>query len=399
MSFNVGINVIEVDGTGAPSIVGAATSVSGFSILTERGGPNTPTPVRGFPEFVQRFGSYFAGGLGAYLVKGFFDNGGRTAIVNRVVDTDPVSGALSASRTLADAAGEDTLRLQAGYRGAADPGTWGNRLRARVTASSSASSRVRETARASVQSTNPLAAQTDMSTFPALSILIDGETTPTGISFQPSDFANAVQATPAEIRNAINARTGNLVASIAADNRLVLTSTGEVATLTQGWSGLQVTAANAVLGFTAMTAPVRGTAAAIAATGTRLATVSGFQVGDAVRITDGASTAMAKLLSINIASGAITWTPALGTPGGFSGPDTSVRNVEFGITLALGGNEAENVVETWSALSMEPDLSNYAPAVLNDSIRGSKYVIADDENSPSAPGLDVPAELGALGVR
>ncbi len=393
MSFNVGINVVEVDGAGAPSIVGAATSVSGFSILTERGGPNTPTPVRSFAEFVQRFGSFFAGGLGAYLVKGFFENGGRTAVINRIVDTDPATGALPASLTLVDAADEDTLRLEGGYRGAADPGAWGHRLRARVVQSFSASSRIRETARASIQSTNPLADQTDMSAFPALSILVDGETTATEIAFQPADFANATQATRSEIRNAINARTAKLVASIAADNRLVLTSTGEAATFGSRWSSLQTSAANTTLGFTVMAAPVRGTAAAIAAGGTELANVADFKVGDAIRITEGGDTATAKLLSVNPATGAVSWAPALGAPGNFNGPDTTVRNVEFDLTLALDGNEEENVVETWSGLSMEPDLPNYAPTVLNDTIRGSRYVVADDEDSASAAGLDVPEAL------
>ena len=54
MAF-IGVNVIEVDGAGAPAIVGAATSVGAFNILTRRGVPNTPIRVDSFPKFVERF--------------------------------------------------------------------------------------------------------------------------------------------------------------------------------------------------------------------------------------------------------------------------------------------------------------------------------------------------------
>src|SRR5207247_1119262 len=44
-------------------------------------------------------------------------------------------------------------------------------------------------------------------------------------------------------------------------------------------------------------------------------------------------------------------------------------------------------------LSMEPDLPNYAPTVLNDTLRGSRYLVATDEHSTSGPGVDVPKAL------
>src|SRR4051794_3130784 len=120
MPYNIGLNVVEVDGLGAPGIVSAATSVAAFNIVTRRGVPNRPVPVTSFPQFVERFGSYFAGGLGAYLLKGFFDNGGRTAYINRVVSSDAMTGAVAASLILKDNT-KDTLKLEAGYRGVADP--------------------------------------------------------------------------------------------------------------------------------------------------------------------------------------------------------------------------------------------------------------------------------------
>lgn len=392
MSFNIGLNVVEVDGAGAPAIVGAAVSVGGFSILTRRGVPNQAIRVTSFKQFADQFGSFFPGGLGAFLVKGFFDNGGRTAYINRVVASDPATGAAPATLTLNDGLAVATLRLDAGQRGNLDPGTWGNDLFASVTPRLGSSVRIRETARATTQGT-PLAAQVDMSGFPTLTVIIDGAASATDITFQASDFANPAQATREEIRNAVNQRTSNLVASLSNDNRLVLTSAGNVALLGGGWSSLRVSVANAALGFAVMAQPVLGTAAAIAAGTTQLAGVSDFNVGDVVQISDGNTTETVKLLSITPATQAVTWAPALANPGAYAAPQTTLRRVEFDLAVAYGGTENEQVVETWTGLTMESDLPNYAVTVLNDPLRGSRYVRATDLASASVSGVDQPAAL------
>src|ERR687885_720935 len=118
MSYNIGLNVVEVDGSAAPAIVGAATSVGAFNILTRRGVPNRPARITSFTQFVEHFG----GGLGPYLVKGFFDNGGQTVYVNRVVATDPATGAAPAQAILNDSTNANTLRLRGGFRCREDPG-------------------------------------------------------------------------------------------------------------------------------------------------------------------------------------------------------------------------------------------------------------------------------------
>ena len=87
VATNIGLNVIEVDGSAARAIQGAAVSVGAFNILTRRGVPNRPARVTSFADFIERFGGYDSGSHGAYLVKGFFDNGGQRAYVNRVVGT------------------------------------------------------------------------------------------------------------------------------------------------------------------------------------------------------------------------------------------------------------------------------------------------------------------------
>jgi len=85
MSFNVGLNVLEVDGKAAPSIQAAPTSVTGFVIKSQRGIPGRVYRVTNWSQFVENFGSYKSDAYGAYGVRGFFDNGGTIAMVTRVV--------------------------------------------------------------------------------------------------------------------------------------------------------------------------------------------------------------------------------------------------------------------------------------------------------------------------
>jgi hypothetical protein len=394
MAFNIGVNVVEVDGPGAPSVTAAAASVGAFNVLTQRGIPNQPVRVTSFPQFVERFGSYFAQGLGAYLVKGFFDNGGQTAYVSRVTDPTPTTGASAASRTLLDAANAGTLLVEAGYRGQADPGGWGRGLFLRVQHSSSAQSRLRESAAATITGT-ALAATVDMSAFPKLSVKIDGNPVATELTFANTDFANPAAATRAEIRDALNRQTHLLVATVPAD-KLVLTSTGERAALTGDWTGLQVTADTAALGFTTMANPAQGTPVALAAGGTQLARPDAFEVGDAVVVSDGTTTGRARLQAVDRTTGAATWAPVLANPGAFTDlRKITVANAEFDLTIANGGPDDDHVVETHTGLSMEAGAANYAPRVLNHPLSGSRFVRVADVGTPS-PGQDRPAPGAAF---
>ena len=396
MTF-IGVNVVEVDGVGAPTIVGAATSVAAFNILTLRGIPNTPIRIGSYAKFVERFGSFFDDGLGAYLVKGFFDNGGQNAFISRVTATDAVTGTSAAAITLQDGA-NDTLTVAAGFRGDEDPGSWGDDLYVSISHSSSASSRLAETAAAMITGSVDLSPTTDMSTFPSLSLLIDGETIATEITLQATDFpGGAVTATPSQIRDAVNARTNKVLASLNGSNQLVLTSTGEVSMVSGGWTSLQFTTAdNVILGFTVAATPIFGTAAPTTTGGTVLHTIDEFDVGDAIQITDGPNTAVTKLLSINENSGSVTWAPVVAGIDTWNQQQIVVTNLEFDLAVSHGSSESEDIVEIWTALSMESDVPNYAPAVLNDEIKGSKYVTVDDENSPNLSGGDLPAPTAGL---
>lgn len=392
MAYNIGLNVVEVDGAGAPAIVGAAVSVAGFNITTQRGLANRPTRVTSLKQFTDQFGGYIRDGYGAYLVKGFFDNGGQTAYVNRVVSTaaDPAAASQAASLALSDLDNRATLRVQAGQKGATDPGRWGNDVYVKVALSSSAESRLRETAPATVTG-SALANTVDMSAQPKLSVRVDGEQAPTEVAFAAADFAQLAAATPREIVEAINRRTAKFIASLTQDQRLRLTSTGQVASLAKRPTRLDVTAAVAQLGLAAGAADA--TVAALTANGTQLAKADDFQPGEAIAVVEGAQTANTKVLRVNPDTGSIEWAPAIANPAGFNGLATVVRKLEFDLTVAFGGKEDKHLVEQFRGLSMESEAPNYARKVINNDATGSRYITVVDSGSASATGNNRPKAL------
>ena len=393
MTYNIGLNVIEVDGTGSPAIAGAATSVAAFNILTRRGVPNRPARVTGFADYVAKFGGHFDGALGSYLVKGFFENDGAVAYVNRIA----ASTSTVASLALSDAVPNPTLRLEAGWRGTADPGSWGLNLYARTTRRSVTTGlRLRETAAATVVTPAALPATTDMTAaaFPSLLVTIDGGATATSIPFQASQFVNPAAATPAEIVSAINAGTNDLDASLEPGSQLRLTSTGNVALISGGFTALAVQI-NATLGFPAALS-AGATTTALGASGATLHSVAGIKTGDVIVLDDGTPPAnIVKVQSVNQLTRAVTWAPVV-LPGDYSPLLLRISTLEFDLEIFQGGVDvAQNRVEIWSGLSMESDVANYAVAVLNNAATGSKFVRGVDLASVSGIGLDRPADLAA----
>jgi uncharacterized protein len=130
-TFNVGLNVVEVDGRVAPSIQAAPTSIAAFLIRAERGLADTVRRITNPTEFNDHFGSFMEGANGAYAVRGFFDNGGGVAYITRVIG----AGGNVASRSFPTGPGEEdenALTVRAGYRGVEDQGAWGNHVAIRI---------------------------------------------------------------------------------------------------------------------------------------------------------------------------------------------------------------------------------------------------------------------------
>jgi phage tail sheath protein FI len=260
----IGLNVIEVDGSAPPTIQGASTSVAAFNIATVRGTPGKPAMVTSFSAYVERFGGFSANQLGAYLVKGFFDNGGQFAWINRYAGAagnapHAASGTLPSEVPAAQA----LLGFTAGYRGQPDPGSWGNGL--------------------------------------------------------------TVHAAP------------SFTTTIAGGH------------------------------------PVN-------ADGTTVASVAGFTVGDSVVLQGPADHAVVRVATLDASNGAMTWTPALANAGAFDGT-TTVSSSDFDVTVAT---TAGGTVETFTSLSLDHSAANFVETAMNDTLRGSRYVVAADVRQPAS---------------
>jgi hypothetical protein len=134
MSYNLGLNVVEVDGKATPSIQGAPTSVAAFIICAHKGAPGRVEQITNWTQFLDAFGGHMQGTYGAYAVRGFFDNGGSTAYVTRIVPAIGDDPAGAASVALIDADGKDVLTVGGGCLGLDNPGAWGNKLAVQVKA-------------------------------------------------------------------------------------------------------------------------------------------------------------------------------------------------------------------------------------------------------------------------
>lgn len=240
MAFNLGVNVVEVDGRAAPTIVAAPISVAGFLVRSQRGVPDLPVPIRGFSDFVTNFGSYTTNAFGAHAVRGFFDNGGTEAYVVRVVG----SGSSAASATLNDRVGAATLDVAAGRRGREDPGAWGNDLSVTIT------DHPRGTSAIPGQIVGTTSEPFALANGDTLVVTVNGGATPVTVTFNTADFTNIGSASAAEVAAAIKRQTTALRAGVTPGQGVVLASATPGSA-----SRLEVTGtAASALGFTGTTA-------------------------------------------------------------------------------------------------------------------------------------------------
>lgn len=268
MGFNIGVNVVEVDGRAAPTITAAPTGVAGFLIRSVRGIPDVPVALRSFGDFVNNFGSYGADEVsgqplyGTYAVRGFFENGGATGYAVRVVG----AGSVPAATLLKDRASPalNTLKVSAGMYGRLDPGKWGNSLQVSIVDHpQTVSALPAQIVGAAVE---PFALSDGL----VLDIDINGVAKALTITFHAADFADITAATAAAVARVINRQTTAVKAAVTPDRRLVLNGT------TTGFSSLLTIsgAAAAKLGFSGATATSDGALAS----GSKLATLQNLGV-------------------------------------------------------------------------------------------------------------------------
>ena len=121
-----GVYIQELD-PGVRTITGVATSITALIGRARRGPLDDPTRIQSFADFERRFGGLWIDSMMSFSVRQFFLNGGSEALIVRVHNP---SAAGASDRALADLAtedGGDPLRVEA-----ANPGEWGNNLRAIV---------------------------------------------------------------------------------------------------------------------------------------------------------------------------------------------------------------------------------------------------------------------------
>ena len=111
-----GVYIEEVP-SAVRTITGVSTSITAFIGRARRGPVNQATVIHSFGEFERVFGGLWGQSALGYAVQHYFLNGGATAVIVRV------HGGATASTV--DFGGGLTLA-------AANPGAWGNQLRARV---------------------------------------------------------------------------------------------------------------------------------------------------------------------------------------------------------------------------------------------------------------------------
>jgi phage tail sheath protein FI len=114
-----GVFIEEIE-RGPKPIEGVATSTAAFLGETERG-PMTPRLVEGYREYLRLYGSVFTDGkYMPFGVRAFFDNGGRRCYIARIIGAGAAPSSLNTDGYKIEATG---------------PGSWGDRVLVRITAS------------------------------------------------------------------------------------------------------------------------------------------------------------------------------------------------------------------------------------------------------------------------
>jgi len=401
----IGINVIETDGSAAPAIAAAATSVAAVVLRSKRGPTDSAVRVSNFRQFTQRFGAHDSRYTGAYAVQGLFGNGGREAWVSRVAG----AGAAAARVTLVDRAGGATLRVGAGYRGVEEVGTWGNDLYVEIRDNPEFSTPLAATRPGNTPGRlqgNAFAASTVDLTVPpatpAKKLRINVDSGPNfDITFDAASVPVLAAATPDDVAKAINRIAGSRVVASASAGGLLIVSRQKGATSrveavaafddpTRTQLGLNLAAATGAAG------PV-GTYDEVQVGG-----FGGLQVNDWVRLDDGISSDWVQITQLEqraVMGGGIelhvhfTPPPAANQNEYRTQDNASLSTTEFDLVVRQQGaaDPAPVPVETWEKVSMNPAAGRYAPSLVNDVFSGSAYVVLIDQNPGGFNGRDAPA--------
>ena len=411
MAFNIGINVIETDGSAAPAIAGAPTSIAGFLVRARRGPSDRAVRVSNFRQFTARFGSYHRDFLGAYCVDGFFLNGGQEAYIARILG----SGSAAASVTLEGRNGSDSIEVTAGYRGASEPGTWGNDLYLTIQDapifSTLLTSDLAGNQPARLQG-GAIAAPLDLGVpvgDPPLTLEIGVDTPVTNITvtFDNNTLPVPSQATAQDIVDAINAQAGQrVVAQVEAGGILLISrqkGTTSVIDLT-GTANSTLTR----LSFVPGSVTVSGTASTNPSyTQVQVDSIAGFQIDNWVRLDDGISQnchQITNLVEQDDGAGNIQYFVQWAEPPEAErneyriADQATLSTCEFDLIVQqlTAADPDPQTVETWEKLTLDANQTNYAALRVNDRFSGSAYIVITDLSPGAFDGRDVPAPARAI---
>ncbi|HTV91901.1 MAG TPA: phage tail sheath subtilisin-like domain-containing protein [Verrucomicrobiae bacterium] len=322
-----GVYIQELPAIGP--IVGVGTSTTAFIGAALQGPSFSPTVVTNWTQFTNTFGSYMINPPGfwmAYAVKGYFDNGGQTAVIVRV------GTSATASLTLVDRGGtQDCLVVSALV-----DGTAGNTITAEV-----ANSQIVPLAN------NCVATRASSTITSAGGNIIVCDTAAHAAQFSPGD-------------------------------NVVIEGTSDGATVSR------VIGTNLVLGGNLSTTYTSGSVRIadllVGQQTFRVTNGAGLEPGSIIEISDGASS---EYQVISAVSGAfITIQSESGLANKYSmellAAATTIQSFEFTLT----DTSPPNVPEVWTNLSMDPRHSHYWGAVVN-----SLYISLA---LPSTPDTDTP---------
>lgn len=392
MAFNIGINVVEVDGRGAPAIAGAPTSIAGLILRSRRGPTHEAVRVSNFRQFVARFGGHHPDYVGTYGVDGFFLNGGREAYIARVVGQDSEA----ASVNLLDLDGAITLTLTAGYRGNPEVGAWGNELRLDIEDSPQFFTRLASTRDGSTPArlTSQLTGSTlDLSVSEGdpdrtLELSVDDPPATFTLQLNRSTLPMVSRASAEDIVNLINRSDagGRLVARVTADSSGV--NQIELISRTKGAaSRVSVVATDSdtrdVLGFPdGNTDAAPGVDAATPYTEIQVENRAGLSANDWIRLSDGITTEwhqVSRVETRTVDGEDREYVVLTANATNAYDPDDGalLATIEFDLVvnrLAPRSGDLETL-ETWEKLTLDPTRPNYAPNQVNDAFAGSAYVV------------------------
>lgn len=396
MAFNIGINVVETDGSAAPAIAGAPTSVAGLLLRSRRGPTNRAVRVSSFRQFVARFGAHDARFTGAYCVEGFFQNGGQETHVARVIG----SGDAAASVTLKSRVRTNTLKVSAGYRGVTEPGEWGNALYVDVADHPEFSTPLAATlvgnqpARLQGEALDPAVNLTPAKPGDpdrTLTLEVDAPDNRFVVTFNEKTLPAPAQASAQDIATAVNKVAGSRVVAGVANGGILIVSRAKGASS-------RVTVVSSIDDETRKTLGFRGSSHMEANgadstnpsyTKVQVESYSGFKVGDWVRLEDGLSRdwrQVTKLEEHPVDDGTfeyfVHWTEPLAVERNEyrTEDQATLATCEFDLVVSQQ-NPADPVpqpVEPWEKLSLDAKRPNYAPLRVNDPFAGSSYIVLED---------------------